>query len=71
MEKTFKPQAVLCIFNHGGIAIQVNDKNDSVRYQWFDNKPSKKWQIIKYNKHGLPFIRVKNVRYYLDQFMRV
>ena len=71
MEKTFKPQAVLALTNSGGIAIQINDNNDMVRYQWFDNKPSSRWQFIKYNKHGLPYIRVKNVRYYLDQFMRV
>lgn len=71
MEKTFKPQAVLCICNHGGITIQVNDKNDCIRYQWFNNKPSKRWQTIKYNKHGLPYIRVRNVRYYLDQFIKV
>ena len=71
MEKKFIAHAVLCICNHGGIAIQMNDKNDSVRYQWFDNKPSKKWQLIKYNKIGLPYIRVKNIRYYLNQFMRV
>ena len=71
MEKKFVAHAVLCLTNHGGITIQVNDNNDMVRYQWFDNKPSKRWQTIKYNKHGLPYIRVRNVRYYLDQFMRV
>lgn len=71
MEKKFVAHAVLCLTNHGGIAIQVNDKNDCIRYKWFDNKPSKKWQYIKYNKHGLPYIRVRNVRYYLDQFMKV
>lgn len=71
MEKNFIPQAALCLTNYGGIAIQVNDNNDMVRYQWFDNKPSKKWQAIKYNKHGLPYIRVKNTRYYLNQFERI
>lgn len=69
MDKTFKPQAVLCICNHGGIAIQINDKNDMVRYQWFDNKPSR-WQSIKYNKDGEPFLRVRNTRYLIKDFIR-
>lgn len=71
MDKTFKPQAVLALTNSGGIAIQINNSNDMVRYQWFDNKPSNKWQAIKYNKIGMPFMRVKNVRYYLDQFEKI
>lgn len=71
MRKKFIPQAALYLTNHGGITIQINDSNDMVRYQWFNNKPSNRWQSIKYNKHGLPYIRVRNVRYYLDQFMKV
>lgn len=71
MGKLFKPHAVLGLTNSGGITIQIDYSNDMVRYQWYNNKPSKRWQAIKYNKIGLPYIRVKNTRYYLNQFMKI
>lgn len=70
MEKNFIPQAALCLTNHGGIAIQLNDNNDMVRYQWFDNKPSR-WQSIKYNKEGEPFFRVRNTIYLIKDFIKI
>lgn len=66
----FKPHAALCICNYGGIAIQINDNNDMVRYQLFDNNPSR-WQAIKYNKEGEPFFRVRNKRYLIKDFIGI
>lgn len=70
MDKTFKPQAVLGLTNSGGIAIQIDNSNDMVRYQWFNDKPSR-WQFIKYNKEGEPFFRVRNTRYLIKDFIRI
>jgi hypothetical protein len=30
-----------------------------------------RWQEIKYNAKGEPFVTFRKVRYYLDQFMRL
>lgn len=73
MEKMtdFKVHAVHTICNLGGIGLMLSDDGSSVRYQWFDNKPTTCWQPIKYSKSGRPYVRVKNRRYYLDEFIRV
>ena len=44
MEKDFKPHGYLSISNLGGIEIEINDTNESVRYRYFGNvgrKPCK------------------------------
>ena len=69
--KDFKVHAVHAICNYGGIGLMLSDDGSAVRYQWFDQKPTKRWQAVKYNKKGEPYIRIKNRRYYIDDFMRV
>ena len=70
MEKDFKPHGYLCICNWGGIEIEINDINESVRYRYFGEigrKPCK----ISYTNKGRAYFRVHGRRYYLDEFMRV
>ena len=71
MEKSsFNPVAGLCLSNFGGISIELNNTCESVRYQWYDNKPSKKACEIKYTNSGRAYFRCKFGTFYLDQFMR-
>ena len=70
MEKDFKPHGYLTLNNWGGIEIEINDTNESVRYRYFGNigrKPCK----ISYTNKGRAYFRVYGRRYYLDEFMRV
>ena len=70
MEKDFKPHGFLSISNLGGIEIEINRTNESVRYRYFGNvgrKPCK----ISYTNKGRAYFRVYGRRYYLDEFMRV
>ena len=70
MEKDFKPHAYLTLTNLGGIEIEINDTNESVRYRYYGNvgrKPCK----ISYTNKGRAYFRVYGRRYYLDEFMRV
>jgi len=66
----YKAHAFLGLTNLGGISIEVSDDGDAIRYQWYDNKPSK-WQEIKYTKSGKPYFTVNKTKYYLDEFMRI
>jgi len=65
----YTPQATMPLSNLGGVSIQVSDDGDEVRYQWYDNKPSK-WQEIKYTKSGRAYFRINKTKYYIDEFMR-
>ena len=70
MEKDFKPHGYLTLTNYGGIEIEINDTNESVRYRYFGNvgrKPCK----ISYTNKGRAYFRAYGRRYYLDEFMRV
>lgn len=70
MEKDFKPHGCLVLNNWGGIEIEINDTNESVRYRYFGNvgrKPCK----ISYTNKGRAYFRAHKRRYYLDEFMRV
>lgn len=70
MEKDFKPHGFLALNNLGGIEIEINDTNESVRYRYFGNvgqKPCK----ISYTNKGRAYFRAHKRRYYLDEFMRV
>ena len=70
MEKDFKPHGFLSISNLGGIEIEINRTNESVRYRYFGNggrNPCK----ISYTNKGRAYFRVYGRRYYLDEFMRV
>ena len=66
--KTFTPIAALAICNWGGIEIELNNAGESVRYRYFDNKPSRRDCKIQYTTTGRAFFRVRNKRYYLDEF---
>jgi len=67
--REYKPQAVLTLSNLGGVSIQVSDDGDGVRYQWYDNKPSR-WQPIKYTSGGRPYFVAYKRKFYIDEFMR-
>lgn len=49
----------------------IDERGEAVRWQWYDNEPTKRWQAIKYTKSGDPYITIKGRRYRLDEFMRV
>ena len=70
MEKDFKPHGYLTLTNWGGIEIEINDTNESVRYRYFGNVGRKPCKIC-YTNNGRAYIRVYGRRYYLDEFMRV
>jgi hypothetical protein len=71
MMNDFKVHATYGVCNYGGIAIMLSDDGGAVRYKWFEEKPTKRWQTVKYNEKGEPYIRIKNKRYYIGDFMRV
>ena len=70
MAKEFKPHGCLSISNWGGIEIEINGTNESVRYRYFGEigrKPCK----ISYTSKGRAYFRAHKRRYYLDEFMKV
>jgi hypothetical protein len=67
----YKPQASLTLSNWGGITIQISDDGEGVRYQWYDEKPSKKWLPIKYTSSGRAYFNALKRRFYIDEFMRM
>lgn len=69
--KDFEVHAVLCLSNYGGIGLMINESCEAVRWQWYDNKPTKRWQAIKYTRSGDPYVTIKGRRFRLDEFMRV
>jgi len=66
----YKAEAYLTLSNIGSVTIQLTTDGDGIRYQWYNNKPSK-WQQIKYTNSGRLFFRINNTKYYLDEFMRI
>lgn len=66
----FKTHAVMALTNCGGVAIQINESGDSVRYKWYDQKPSR-WVKIYYRADGEPYFKISGRRYFLSDFMRV
>jgi hypothetical protein len=66
----FKPQAGYCLSNYGGMAIEINDTCDAVRYQWYDLKPSMRWIKIRYDMKGEPYFMARGQRWYLENFIR-
>ena len=63
----YKPTGYLTLSNGGGVTVQVNDCGDGIRYQWYDEKPSR-WQEIKFNTKGAYFT-ISGRKYYLNEFM--
>ena len=68
--KTFEPHAALTLCNMGGIEIEINETGEAVRYRYF-GKIGRRPCMIQYTATGRAFFRVRNQRYYLDQFMRI
>ena len=68
--KSFKPIAALAVCNWGGIEIEINETGEAVRYRYF-GKIAQRACMIQYTATGRAFFRIKNQRYYLDQFMRI
>lgn len=66
----FKTHAVLCLSNWGGVAIEVSDTGEAVRYKWYEDKPSR-WCKVYYNRKSEPYFKIAGRRYYLSEFMRV
>ena len=68
--KSFTPNAALAICNYGGIEIELNNTGESVKYRYF-GKIGQRPCMIQYTTAGRAFFRIRNQRYYLDEFMRI
>lgn len=68
--KEFQAQAALCLSNGGGIAVELNNTGEAIRYQWYDRKPSR-WCKIYYSQKGEPYFRARGRRFYLNEFLRI
>jgi len=65
--------AFYCVSTWGGYELQVADDGGSARVRSsFDDKesPRPRWQEIKYNRAGAPFVTFHGRRLYLDNFFR-
>ena len=72
--KSFEPSAVLVICNWGGIEIEINETGEAVKYRYFGKNFSKIGRRacqIQYTTAGRAFFRIRNQRYYLDEFTRI
>ena len=70
MAKKFKMHGYLSISKWGGIEIEINRANESVRYRYFGEIGRKSCKI-SYTSKGRAYFRMYGRRYYLDEFMRV
>ena len=68
--KSFKPHAALAVCNLGGIEIEINETGEAVRYRYF-GKIGRRFCMIQYTTAGRAFFRIRNKRYYLDEFIRI
>lgn len=66
----FKPQAYLCLTNNGGISIELNNTGEAIRYQWYNQKPSR-WIKLYYNLNGDAYFKINGIRYHLYKFLRI
>lgn len=63
-----------CVSNWGGYEIEISRDGSGARVRAsFGDKvsPSPRWQEIKYNCSGSPFVTFNGRRLMLDNFMRV
>ena len=68
--ETFTPSAALALCNLGGIEIEINETGEAVKYRYFD-KIGRRACKIQYTTTGRAFFRIRNKRYYLDEFTRI
>ena len=67
---TFKPSAALSICNWGGIEIEIIEAGEAVKYRYF-GKIGRRACMIQYTTTGRAFFRIRNQRFYLDEFTRI
>ena len=68
--KSFEPHAALTLCNLGGIEIEINETCEVVKYRYF-GKIGQRACMIQYTTAGRAFFRIRNQRYYLDEFMKI
>lgn len=74
MENKMKIDAVKVITNMLSLGIIINRYGDAAKVVLMsDNIISKKprWQEIKYNINGDPYVTYRGTKHYLSEFMRV
>ena len=68
-----KPIAVLTLSNWGGIAIlEINEHDEELTYQWYDNAPEKVQYYYEYDKESdetEAFFLIGETKYYFNEFM--
>ena len=71
----FKAQAFYCVSQLGGYAIEVSNDGSMARVRADFGEPNitkhPRWQEIKFNKAGDPFVTFNGRRMKLDNFLRV
>ena len=70
----FRATGYLCISNHGGYEIETSRDGNAARVRINSGdktSPHPRWQEIKYDSKGDPFVTFKGRRLRLDKFMRV
>lgn len=67
---SFAPSATLTICNLGGIEIEINETGEAVKYRYL-GKIGRRACKIQYTTAGRAFFRIRNERYYLDEFTRI
>lgn len=65
----FITHGTLTLSNHGGMEIQLSDDGEAARLQYY-GKPSR-WQQVKYNRSGDPYVTHFGRKYSLNQFMKI
>jgi hypothetical protein len=73
-KKEFKTQAIITVSNLGGIEIMLDYRGDSLYYRWSygsENEQEINEAEIEYDEQSDPFFSIGEVRYYLNEAMRV
>lgn len=69
----FKPTAFYCVSQYGGYLLQLDDNNMRARIKADFNEQNDtsrpRWQAIKEDKNGVPFVTYYGKRIDLDLFL--
>ena len=68
MKNTFISHGHFCISNFGGYEIQLSDCGDGARLKYYDKVS--RWQEIKFNVAGEPYVTYYGRKLELNNFMR-
>jgi len=71
MEKEFKTHGAYILSNTNSLLIELSNCGDGARLKLSDKNNVGKWQQIKYNNFGDPFVTYYGTKYYLNEFIRV